>query len=259
MFWSKLSHEEISSLSKEIPVILFTGAIEQHGKHLPLETDTYIASRIAQAIDEEIKDKALILPICPIGYSKHHAAFCGTLTVSHATLINYYLDILKCVIECGFKNILIVNTHGGNQFSIGVVAEELGHTYQNCNIAHTSWWRLGGADFEKLNESGFGGVGHACEFETSLIMYLEPNLLRQHSFEIGMNLKRQNKEPKWAASDMLRASKVSLSTNIERQTKNGIFGNPKFSSKKKGEELFSLIVRELTTIIGEFNQLSFNG
>lgn len=256
MYWSNLSSETLSQTDKCTPVVLLTGAIEQHGKHLPLVTDTLIASHISECIENELKEDVLILPTMSVGYSQHHMKFCGTLSLRHKTLIGLYRDILESVISHGFKNILVLNTHGGNQASISVVCEMLGHKYHDNNIIHTSWWKLGTEQLLELNESGFGGIGHAGEFETSLIEYIDARFYQRELSQVGGNRTIQSNYPDWSSADMLRGSKAVVVQDITKQTGNGVFGDPSYANYEKGKQILNIIIAELRQIIKDMKELN---
>ena len=197
MIWRHLTSKELDLLPKDIPVILPIGAIEQHGPHLNVETDTLIAEYFCEELNKELNDEVLILPSISICCSEHHMDFAGTLTVSHETLMAYLKDILKSISQNGFKNIVIFNGHGGNQAIGSVVVESFGVNNPDCNLAIMTWWKIASKELFEITETGLFGVGHACEFETSLLQYIKGNNVRENEIVNGP----VTKTFEWAASD----------------------------------------------------------
>ena len=118
MYWDQLTSPDLDQLDKSIPVILPIAATEQHGAHLPLATDRMINDHFCQELNQRIPQQVLILPIISVGCSEHHTDFAGSLTVQHTTFLNQLMDIAGCVAKYQFKNLVVLNSHGGNQ-SIG--------------------------------------------------------------------------------------------------------------------------------------------
>lgn len=102
------------------------GAVEQHRPHLPLATDQMTASYFRDRIEAELGDEVLTLPPVAVGFSAHHRDFPDTLSVSHETLICQITGIISCAFADGFTNLLILNTHGGNEGAAQVALEQLG-------------------------------------------------------------------------------------------------------------------------------------
>ena len=95
-------------------VVLPLGSMEQHGRHLPLLTDTMICQEIVRRSALALGDTALFLPMVWVGVSEHHRAFPGTVSVTPKTYISLLSDIVESLIGSGFKRILLLNAHGGN-------------------------------------------------------------------------------------------------------------------------------------------------
>lgn len=94
MKWQELSSPRLDAVDRNTPVIFNIAAIEQHGPHLPLDTDALIGRHFTDRIDAELGDQVLILPQLPVCCSRHHMAFAGTLTVRHETFLAYITDLL---------------------------------------------------------------------------------------------------------------------------------------------------------------------
>jgi len=247
MIWDQLTSPQLAAFDRKAVVLLPLAATEQHGPHLPLATDRLIAQAICHTASQQRPDRTLILPCPPVGVSAHHRAFPGTLSVQHSTLIHYARDMIDCVIADGFDRIFILNAHGGNQALGGVLQEQLGQHYSHATVVFTSWWRLAGEGLLPLNETGPGGVGHACEFETSLMLHLHPELVQQDKIEKGQNTPTFD----WAEADMLRSSSASLYRAMDAMTPNGIFGDPTQATAVKGKAILDVVTAALLRIIDD--------
>jgi creatinine amidohydrolase len=175
----------------------------------------------------------------------HHRDFAGTLSVTHQQLIDTAASILRCVFVDGFKNVLILNAHGGNIALGGVLLESLGESFPDARIAFTSWWQVAADPLRGISESGPGGTGHACEFETSLLLHLHPDLVRADQIAAGTN------QPTfaWAESDMLEGAPVRFHRSFAQMTTNGVFGDPRLASAAKGGAILRMIVDSLAPVI----------
>ena len=243
MIWDELTSGEIEALDPAIPVILPVAATEQHGPHLPLATDRMIGWHFAQSLHQKIPDKVLILPSVAVGCSSHHMDFAGTLSVSHATFGAYVEEILEAVVEHNFQNLIILNSHGGNQGIGQVILEQLGPDVPT--LIFITWWKLALEGLSKITETPMGGVGHAGEFETSLMLHIAPHLVKEDKIEKGQNQSTFS----WAEADMLRGGKASLYRSMYEMTPNGVFGDPTAASAKKGEQISNLVVQSLKYLV----------
>jgi creatinine amidohydrolase len=243
MIWDELTSPIIDSLDRDIPVLLPIAATEQHGPHLPLATDRLIGWHFAHSLHLKIPEQVLILPPVAVGCSNHHMDFPGTLTVSHEAFATYVEEILESVLAHDFNNLIILNSHGGNQGIGQVILERLGPEVNQMVLV--TWWKLASEALAKISETGPGGIGHACEFETSLMLHIAPHLVHKELIEAGENQKTFG----WAEADMLRGAKASLYRTMYEMTPNGIFGDPTKASAKKGEQISSLVVQSLKYLV----------
>lgn len=245
MRWTDLTTEEFDAIDRTTPVVLPTAAVEQHGPHLPVVTDTLIAEHFCSRLDQQRLDRVLILPTVTVGYSRHHQDFAGTLSLSHEVFAGQVSDMAASVFAQGFRNLLIFNAHGGNVAIGTVVLETLGAQHPDRNVAFTSWWQVAGPELLMLSESGRGGVGHGCELETSLMLYAAPERVRT-----ALIPERTNQpEFDWDAGDLLRASRARIYRPTAQASLTGVIGTPRLASSDKGKEITSLVVSKLTTIV----------
>jgi len=245
MIWDQLTSPEINALDRNIPVIFPVSATEQHGPHLPLATDRLIGEHFCNELDKALPDKVLILPILSVGCSEHHMDFTGTLSIRHQTFLNQAHDILSSVIRHGFKNIIVFNSHGGNLAVGQLLLEKIGEMHSGIQVVFATWWKLVLEALFELTDTGPGGVGHAGEFETSLMLYIQPEMVRLDKLEGVNNIKSYD----WAEGDMLRSPRATIYRSMKEMTKNGVYGNPNICSAEKGHQITTLVANALNKIV----------
>jgi len=160
-------------------LLLPTGAIEQHGPHLPLDTDTNavttVAVSAARLLDETRNPRALVLPEIHWGLSPYWLSFPGTLTLRPETLLSLFRDLAASVAQHGFGRLVIVNGHGGNAGIIAVAATAMADA--GVRAATLSYWDLITTELAEWSRHDGGGIGHAGEVETSIARFLQPNTI----------------------------------------------------------------------------------
>ena len=245
MNWQELKSSELGSLSRDTLVVVPAASIEQHGPHLPVGTDSYIGEAIASALDRDFEGQLLILPVQRLGCSEHHMAFAGTLTLQHETFADVILEVLDSMVRQGFRRFLILNSHGGNQAIGGVIAEKAAQRWTDAQVVFTSWWRVAAERLRNLVEGAFPSVGHACEFETSLMLAFHPDL-------VNMTLAVDDGLPPQAKSlqlDLLRGPAATLAIPMHRLTQHGVYGRPTLATAEKGRRILQETVAALRELI----------
>ncbi|MEO5998865.1 MAG: creatininase family protein [Chitinophagaceae bacterium] len=245
MIWDQLSSKQIAALDKTIPVLLNLCATEQHGAHLPLSTDRLIGEHFSALLNKEMMETILILPSVPIGCSDHHMEFPGSLSLSHATFSAVVQDIVRSVLHHGFYKIILLNSHGGNQGIMQVIVEQLGYANPPAHIVGVTWWNLVKEELKKITETGPGGTGHACEFETSIIQVIAAELVNNSEMAKGANTTTFP----WAEGDMLQGPKASYYRTMKSMTPNGVFGNPVKATAEKGRRITAVVVEALKQLV----------
>ena len=256
MKWPELTSPEIGALDRDIPVVLSLGAVEQHGPHLPLKTDAFLGRYFLEHIDKAMSKDLLILPPVEVCCSAHHMSFPGTLSVRHETLQRYVTDIVESVLHHGFWKFVIFNSHGGNLAIGEVMLETFGHRWPDARFFLFTWWKLAAKDLRDIQESGPGGVGHACEFETSLLLHADPRSVRTDVIE---NPNNPATFP-WAQGDMLIAAKASFARNMAQISGgSGVVGRPDLASAEKGERITDAVVSSLVPMLADVRRLTSDG
>jgi creatinine amidohydrolase len=253
LFLPELTWQEVDSCDRSIIVVVPFGALEQHSLHLPLETDTLIAQELSRRLDAACGGKLLILPTQWLGFSPHHMSFSGTVTASAVTYMEVANQILSSIAHAGFRNLLILNSHGGNAAILEVVLAEFQSKHSNAQTVLVTYWNVAADELQKLRESPIGGMGHACELETSLVLATKPGLVRKEKFEPdGMGMRSR-----FLYRDMLVPGTVSTWWNPAETSEHGGEGDPTSASAEKGERFFTAIVGRLVEVVREMSSKGF--
>ncbi len=252
MYWTRLTTTDFDSIDRNTPVLMNVASIEQHGPGLPVVTDSAIGWHFCQSIEAMLGDGVLVAPQVRVCCSEHHMRFAGTLTVTHQTFLNYLIDLLTSVYRHGFKNIFILNSHGGN-IAVGNTAKEhLGNAFDDLNIAFANWWQIAVGETKKISNTGFQGTAHAGEFETSLMLFIKEALVKK---DFDFSSARVKDTPEWAAFDIFKGPEIALHRRFDELTENGIYGRPEAGTAEKGKKISEIISQRLAEIIREFGEL----
>ena len=179
-FLAELPREELNNLALQALLLFPVGAVEQHGPHLPVGTDTLIVEQIAYAAAMLAASAIPIVlaPVMPFGSSQHHLPFGGTMSLSTESYYRVLYELGESLIISGFRRIFILNSHGGNNELIQLVVRDLALRYPICAAA-ASYWVTAWDALISLEAHLHGRLpGHAGAFETSLIAALHPELVR---------------------------------------------------------------------------------
>jgi creatinine amidohydrolase len=175
-----LTREQVRSLAPQATVILPTAAIEQHGPHLPILTDTLAGYTICQRAAElaTAQTPVLVAPPLPYGSSHHHFPYPGVLSLTNATFIQVVKELCESLVRSGFPRILVLNAHGGNDEAIRVAIRDVALAHP-VTIAAASYWTIAAPALIARGEVETVGAlpGHAGAFETSLVLALRPELV----------------------------------------------------------------------------------
>lgn len=243
--WQELTSAGLDAVDRRVPVVLPLAAVEQHGPHLPLATDRLIVEHLCGRLDAELGAEVLTLPTAAVGNSTHHRDFPGTLSVRHATLLGQATDVAECVFADGFCTLVLFNAHGGNEGIAQVALEQLGGRWPDRRVVRTTWWQVAADAIGAISESGPGGVGHACELETSLMLAIAPHLVDT----AAVPAKESAPAFAWDSGDMLRPSQATLYRRFADIAPSGVFGEPRAASVEKGRRISDAVTQELVTVL----------
>jgi creatinine amidohydrolase len=248
--WEELSAPAIDALDRDRTIVVLPlGSVEQHGRHMPLGTDTKLAYSVTLAAAERLAGRVAVLPPPWYGFSAHHMRFAGTVTLQPATIIAMVEDIAASVVAHGFRRLLVVNGHGGNGGIIDVLASTLGHRfYGTARVAAFTYFQLAQAAIAELRESAPGGMGHACEFETSMMLHLRPDLVELDRAEVAY----PNPGSGYLTTDLLGGSAVRTYHDFRDLSESGTLGDPSLATRQKGQRFFDAVVADLVSFVGDF-------
>ena len=180
-----LAWPAVDSLPKTTPVVFPIAALEQHGRHMPVFTDSLLCGEVVRRVKQTpVGAKCLFAPMQWLGNSHHHLDFPGTLSASPRAYLDLIKDLARCFIGYGFTRIVFVNGHGGNtvpsQQALFELKQDLRDRRDMLLLSLTYWDSRGGppTDIPRLVQSQ---MGHACEWETSMVLRLAPHLVHGHA------------------------------------------------------------------------------
>lgn len=236
--------------------IVPTGAVEQHGPHLPLDVDMLLAARVALAAGAQRPELALVLPCVSYGYTGHVMDFPGTINIHYTHFIEHVLDICKSLAYHGFKKILLLNGHGSNMPNLDLAARRC-NLETDAQCAFGAWWSLLTIDptfLPRWRQSKFpGGCSHACELETSVYMYLCPDDVRHDKIQSGViQFNEERSNFRWV--DLFGAGPMQVTSWTASYSATGVLGDAELATPAKGKEAFDEAVKQLCAFLEEWSQ-----
>jgi creatinine amidohydrolase len=249
MLYGEQNWTQIPDLTGKV-VVVPLGSLEQHGHHLPLLTDTLGCIEIAHRAEQELGDAALFMPMLWVGASDHHLGFPGTVSLHNTTYTQVIDDILESLIGSGFRRIVLLNAHGGNvgPGSTALYEVEMRHREEeNLWLAMATWFSLAAPQIAQIEELEQKFVTHACELETSMILFLRPDLVR-----LGAARGAHTPFPsQFYCPDSSRPSRVSVQRPFEYKSETGALGHPELGSAEKGEAILQAGVEQVVAFVRE--------
>ncbi|GGE30348.1 creatinine amidohydrolase [Pullulanibacillus camelliae] len=230
-----MTRDEVEEAVKTFPVaVLPLGATEQHGHHLPMGVDIFLAEALAKQVCQETG--ALLLPSIPFGYSWVWRDIPGTITLQQHHVEDLIKDVAHSVARYGIKLLVLINGHDSNKTSMKYATRELVDEI-DMPVVYLFYPDLDKTLSENCNSSTWHGMIHACEFETSLMLAVNERLV-----DMEKAVKEYPKQP-----DLYGKSSISLGT----LSQSGVFGDATQATKEKGEKMFKQFTDKMSALVKE--------
>lgn len=224
--------------------VLSVGSTEQHSNYLPVGTDSIIGQQIVAEAAEKSNARVLMLPAQHIGFSPHHGAFPGVLTLRNNIMVDYITEVCESAFRAGLPRLLIVNSHGGNKTALQAVVNRLGSEFGRA-VTLVHYTDLISDRIDTIRKSEPGGMGHACEFETSLMLHFAPELVDTERIDF----RPPAQGDAWHHPDLFARNKVYRFIPFETYSEYGNIGQAYLASKEEGAQLASLITDKLAELM----------
>lgn len=230
---------DVASLSKQTPVVIPIASLEQHGPHMPLFTDSLLGGEVVRRAHERLRDKVLLTPMLWLGNSHHHMDFCGTFSADPRTYLDLLAGACENFIHHGFTRIVFVNGHGGNigpgQQAVFEVRQRH-RARKDLLLLCATYWSLGSKPWEADPRIRQREMGHACEWETSMMLRLAPHLVGDH---------RGTPPVEWGTS----FDPASRGWTTKDRSGPGHVGDPRDASAEKGDALFTCFTDDVVRLL----------
>ena len=225
-----------------------TGALEQHGPHLPLITDSLIAEHVAKTVAERIENPVVVAPVVTVGLSSHHLAFPGTATLPEEAFTAQVLGLIEALARMRISRVALISAHGGNFDCLGRIAEgaEGADEFPSLRVrAYTDFAGYVQTMAQAAQDNGLADLPetdvHAGGLETSQLLYLSPDLVRPFSDVTGYTAGR----PGWL--------ETLFSEGVQSLSEMGVLGRPQGASAEVGKAVCEALADLLARwICGEF-------
>ena len=250
----RMRRDEIAAAAEDGIAVLPTGSLEQHGRHLPVGTDSLLAEAVATEAADRAADngvETVVFPAVWTGFSPHHVPLGGTVTLEKETMLALLEDVCESIAEMGFDRILMVNGHGGNGPITALVAGDLGVSLQGVEVAELTYFDLAGDAAPDIRTGDPGSAYHAGEFETALMLYLHEELVDREAAVDDPVTPLSEYSPR----DMFEGGPLGTRQTYDRLSEDGARGEPTLATAEAGRQLFEAICTELAAVLAAVEEL----
>ena len=249
LIWHDITWPEVKKASEEVGIaILPIGSTEQHGFHCPCGVDTFNAYDLSKLVSEQTG--AIVAPVMPYGSHPYfHYGFIGTIPIRATVQIELVRDLVKGLVNCGFKKIIIMQAHG-QWWTLHTALQEIALDV-DCFMAVATWWELACETIKEVCETPFK---HADEVETSVSLSLYPELVDMSKAEPDYTLKpyidKSFVRPA-VHSELINSFPIESITFVPQENvmKTGAPGDPRKATAQKGKAIIEAAVDVVVKLI----------
>lgn len=251
--WAGKPYEEIVQTANRDGsiVVVPVGSVEQHGHHMPVATDTILVDAVATLGAQRAADvPVLVTPPVWTGNSPHHMPFGGTISAGVHGLLELLERVADSVLDNGFDALVFLNGHGGNTATIDDVTATIGDDHPATEVLALTYFELATEFINDVRESDTGGMAHAGEFETSLMLHLEPDLVDTDALE-GTPLDEPYDH---ANQDLFEGGALSVYRTFDEYSASGAIGDPHLATVERGERIYDSLGDELADLLTNIHE-----
>jgi creatinine amidohydrolase/Fe(II)-dependent formamide hydrolase-like protein len=245
-----LTWPEAQARFREVDIALLpVGSVEQHGPHLPLDTDAFDARRLAEDVALRCeRPRPLVLPLIPYGVSYHHDDFPGTISLGPDTLARMVHEIGLDLARHGVTKLVIINGHGGNGPALHFAAQLINRDARIFTCVDTG--ETSDSDIEAMTETP--NDVHAGEVETSTTLFLRPGHVKSAGVKPAI--------PKFSSHYLDFTSKRGIGwyARTSRISPTGVLGDPTRASREKGEKMWGIMVDHLVQLVEDLKKMTLD-
>lgn len=254
--FADLTWPEVNQTVARRPTVLIpVGAIEQHGYHLPVDVDNVIAVHICDEVARRSEGTVIVMPPIHYGYNDHNMDFPGTISIKMQHFIDYCVDLGTSIASQGFQHILYVNAHGSNAPLCDLIARRL-TVETEALVGAVNHWQVGWDFITSQLEGGPYAADHACEWETSEYLHIDPTKVQMDKAVDEIPAHRGG--PRWLYPDLASAKMVHFMNYWSRMNVSGVAGTPTLATAEKGRVMVEGTIGRLLTIANEFRELKID-
>jgi creatinine amidohydrolase len=245
---------DLKDLAERIFVVPL-GSLEQHGHHLPVFTDSLIISHVAERTEALRTEKIVMLPVQWLGHSPHHRRF-GSVSLDLMPYVEMIRGMCRSLIGMGVRKIFLLNGHGGNDIPCKAAQRELKSEFENLRdlyIVYATYWNLAAARFTEIRTTAPGGMGHACEMETSILLAKNAGLVDMSKAKRG----GPGPHMGYRVNDMLQPMPFTMINEFDELSHNGVIGMPEEASAEKGSQFLEAAAQAVAALIDEMGEWKF--
>lgn len=243
VLWQELLRHELLAALEDRPVVIVpVGSVEQHGPHCPQDVDISIPYALAMRAADEVDDfPVIVAPPVTYGFTHYNMGEVGTITLGLETFIAVLCDVSRSIWANGFRRIILLNGHGGNEAPTWSASVKLAE--EDVWALALTYWNMAPDELTAWSERDGGSIGHGGEWETSLQLFIRPHLV-----DPSLMVKDE-----WRRHFSPAVQRYAHFPERRREMAHGVMGDPFVASAAKGERLFNVLTERLIALVRDYH------